>query len=629
MATKTALEKKIDNVFEKIIFISVKSIGKIFLLVSIIVLTLIKNTLKKGNEKFLFLITTIIIALYLVWKSNLNLGLYLYIIIPILCYFILRAFIITIISIISKYNKNIKIKILNKKHKNIVELFENKVSVVKVTQESITLFCKGLGVKTIQSKHDLLESYTGRHIKSITRSVNDLKYVILKFKKNTNYKKFYKFEEFINYLNQKLLDEMYLPFMTGIDENGVVQLNDLTKIKHLFVSGESDGGKSTIVNVILQSLMVLCNNIVFILIDLKEGIELSDYENFNNCIVIDRKDKLLKTLETVKNETTRRLREIRNTPNCKSITAYNTKSGKNMPYMVVVIDEIAEIKLGNEEYKIVEECLITILQQGRAGGVYVIGATQRPSANLLNSNVRAGFLYNIAFKVTTIETEKMTKLEDLKDLKVGEYKATFTDREEIYKGLLVLEEKNVKKKLPKCNLVFEILEKILTKTDQNIKIKCKENMTSSHKKDIKTRFLDKLFCHKLARKVFKSYFKSYSSQKISITFKSRIKQTENVVISEVERLKKILNNNENSVGNKTIETSGITFEECMKYLYKNKTKNNTVPAIKMTISDLKIGDKKLRAFKVDGAKKELLYLSSKTNYSININSKLWEDILKK
>jgi hypothetical protein len=362
------------------------------------------------------------------------------------------------------HHRNTKIKLLNNKHKKICMMFDNKVNVLSVKKDMVLLHSMELTEKDINSKFARLELYFNRKIAVIQQQEKNLRLYELKFYVKSKFKAKYLFDEYINYIKPSTINKMVLPFIMGVDEAENIHLEDLTKLCHMFISGESNTGKSCFLNQFIQSLMVFRNNILqFYLVDLKEGIEMSDYLGFKNCLIISNVEELVKIIKHLDAEMTKRLNIIKNTKYCKDILQYNKIASAKMNYIIFIVDEFATIKL-NGDSKEIEQKFISILQKGRAAGIYCIGATQRPSSEQINTNIRAGFLFNISLRVKTKETQRMTKILGTELLKVGEFKSDISSK--TLKTLFIDELTN--------NRVFEDLEFCCVDGKKFIQIKEKE-----------------------------------------------------------------------------------------------------------------------------------------------------------
>lgn len=209
-----------------------------------------------------------------------------------------------------------------------------------------------------------------------------------------------------------------LPMAMGATISNDVYIADLTKMPHLLVAGSTGMGKSVGLNTIIASILYKKHpaEVKFVLIDPKM-VEFSLYNKIEKHFlaklpgeedaIITNMDKVVPTLLSLCIEMDRRY-ELLKAANVRAVREYNekfvnmrlnpAKGHRYMPYIVVVIDEFADLIMtaGKE----VETPIARIAQKARAVGIHVILATQRPSANIITGVIRANFPGRIAFRVT-------------------------------------------------------------------------------------------------------------------------------------------------------------------------------------------------------------------------------------
>ena len=191
---------------------------------------------------------------------------------------------------------------------------------------------------------------------------------------------------------------------------------DLAKLPHLLVAGATGQGKSVGLNAIITSLLYRKHpaELKFVLIDPKmvefslynklEKHFLAKMESEDEAIVTDAK-KAVYTLNSLCTEMSNRL-ELCKKAHAKNIVEYNEKFTKRqlnpenghrfMPYIVVVIDEFADLIMTAKE---VEAPVMRLAQKARAIGIHLIVATQRPDVKVITGGIKANFPARIAFRV--------------------------------------------------------------------------------------------------------------------------------------------------------------------------------------------------------------------------------------
>jgi DNA segregation ATPase FtsK/SpoIIIE-like protein len=242
----------------------------------------------------------------------------------------------------------------------------------------------------------------------------------------------------------------------GVDRNGKFIIEDIMDLYHTFISGQVGGGKSTILNTMIQSAMYLCNNVSFILVDFKL-VGFGIYYKFNNCYCVEDYNDFKNTLVWLKDEMMKRYRKFRDL-GIEDIWQYHDL-GKKMNYILLVIDEMSNIKLsGNAKKKDddinIEDTLINILNMSRGAGIIIIAATQNPYAVEIKSNARNKFITNISARIAKRRVQEMTGVMGTENLQKGEFKMVSTKIKDLeFKSFLV-------KKDGKNNLVYDELEKL-------------------------------------------------------------------------------------------------------------------------------------------------------------------------
>jgi S-DNA-T family DNA segregation ATPase FtsK/SpoIIIE len=195
-----------------------------------------------------------------------------------------------------------------------------------------------------------------------------------------------------------------LTFALGRDVAGRAQAVDLAKMPHLLIAGATGSGKSVMVNALITSL--LCNatpdDVRMILVDLKR-VELAAYNGLPHLLVpvITEPEKAKAALKWAVNEMEGRYRRFAGAT-ARNIKAYNdgrADPADRMPYIVLVIDELADLMM--REGKHVEEPIVRLAQKARATGIHMVLATQRPSVNVVTGLIKANFPSRIAFAMAS------------------------------------------------------------------------------------------------------------------------------------------------------------------------------------------------------------------------------------
>ena len=192
-----------------------------------------------------------------------------------------------------------------------------------------------------------------------------------------------------------------IPICIGKDISGNIEVIDLSKTPHLLVAGTTGSGKSVFINTLLASLLYKFSpeDLRLILIDPKM-LELSVYNDIAHLLtpVVTEPKKAIIALKWVCKEMERRY-SLMNEENTRSLEGYNQKSSEKLPYIVVFIDEMADLMMtaGKE----VEHYVQRLAQMARACGIHLVMATQRPSVDIITGSIKANFPSRISFQVAS------------------------------------------------------------------------------------------------------------------------------------------------------------------------------------------------------------------------------------
>lgn len=193
-----------------------------------------------------------------------------------------------------------------------------------------------------------------------------------------------------------------LTFLLGRDVNGTAAFADLAKMPHMLIAGQTGSGKSVMINSFLTSLLYrnAPSNLKLILVDPKR-VELTPYNSIPHLLtpVIVEPEKCISALKWAVAEMERRYKLFAEVGK-RNIIEYNSaKPEENMPYIVIVIDELADLMV--IAAKDVETLIVRLAQMARATGIHLVLATQRPSVNVITGLIKANIPARIAFSVTS------------------------------------------------------------------------------------------------------------------------------------------------------------------------------------------------------------------------------------
>lgn len=225
-----------------------------------------------------------------------------------------------------------------------------------------------------------------------------------------------------------------LELAIGRDAEGTPVVADLAKMPHLLIAGTTGSGKSVMINSIITTLLMraLPEDVRLIMVDPKR-VELAGYNGLPHLYVpvVTEPKQAASALQWAVSEMERRLKLFERL-NVRKISTYNEKQAagefehydnppQKMPYLVIIIDELSDLMM--VAGKDVEASIVRIAQLGRAAGIHLIVATQRPSSNVVTGLIKANITNRIAFNVATgidsrviidqMGAEKLTGLGDM------------------------------------------------------------------------------------------------------------------------------------------------------------------------------------------------------------------------
>ena len=279
---------------------------------------------------------------------------------------------------------NIEIQVINVKHGPVVTLFEIlpaagiKINTIINLADDIS---RSMGVGAVRIAQIYGTQYLGVEVPNEQREAVTIKELLSDENfKNTSSK---------------------IPICIGKDISGKIEVIDLSKTPHLLVAGTTGSGKSVFINTLLASILYKFSpkDLRLILIDPKM-LELSVYNDIAHLLtpVVTEPKKAILALKWVCKEMERRY-SLMNEENTRSLEGYNDKSVEKLPYIVVFIDEMADLMMtaGKE----VEHYVQRLAQMARACGIHVVMATQRPSVDIITGSIKANFPSRISFQVAS------------------------------------------------------------------------------------------------------------------------------------------------------------------------------------------------------------------------------------
>ena len=200
---------------------------------------------------------------------------------------------------------------------------------------------------------------------------------------------------------QKMAAKGGMPVALGEDTGGEPVVSGLGDLPHLLIAGATGSGKSVCINSIVASLLLTNrpDRLRMLMVDPKR-VELTPFNGIPHLVapVIVDTDEVLIVLRAIQNEMLHRYKLMEGI-GVRNIEGYNKKASEHIPYLMIIIDELADLMMA-AAYE-VEQGLVRLAQLGRATGIHLILATQRPSVNVVTGLLKANIPARIAFAVAS------------------------------------------------------------------------------------------------------------------------------------------------------------------------------------------------------------------------------------
>lgn len=195
--------------------------------------------------------------------------------------------------------------------------------------------------------------------------------------------------------------EFEMPLVLGKDIAGHPVITNLADMPHLLIAGTTGSGKTVCVNCLILSMLYKLspNELKLVMVDPKM-VELAPFNGLPHllCPVVTDAKKAAVALNWIVGEMEDRYQLLAK-EGARNITSYNQKQEAKMPYIVVIIDELADLMIVSRDQ--IETAITRLAQLSRAVGIHLILATQRPSVDVVTGVIKANFPSRISFKVAS------------------------------------------------------------------------------------------------------------------------------------------------------------------------------------------------------------------------------------
>jgi len=210
-----------------------------------------------------------------------------------------------------------------------------------------------------------------------------------------------------------------LSFPIGKDADGHFYIADLFKSGHILAGGQTASGKSSFTEGSLILSLIYRNSpddLKLIIIDPRQ-VQFSQYDGLPHllCPIITDSDNAKSILEWLLNEMAERYSTLSENRGVMNINDYNNSGKGHMPFIVLIIDEVADLMMANGKY--FEMAFVRLLQKSRAVGIHLYISTSRPDPAVLPGLLKANFSTKIAFLTASrLDSRRMLDVNGAEDL---------------------------------------------------------------------------------------------------------------------------------------------------------------------------------------------------------------------
>jgi S-DNA-T family DNA segregation ATPase FtsK/SpoIIIE len=199
--------------------------------------------------------------------------------------------------------------------------------------------------------------------------------------------------------------ELAVPLNLGITMTGAPLVEDLAELPHFLIAGTTGSGKSTLMNTIICSIIATKSpNEVQLVVSDTKGVEFTAFSKLPHLMypIATSAEQSFKNMEFLVEEMNTRLSMIGKL-GWKNIHEYNKAVHKPLPFIVMIVDELADVLAhkgeGRGQTKIATETLNLLAQKARASGIHLLAGTQRPSVNIVSGSIKANFPARLSFRL--------------------------------------------------------------------------------------------------------------------------------------------------------------------------------------------------------------------------------------
>lgn len=281
--------------------------------------------------------------------------------------------------------------------KNSEDRFPRIINRIRIDKDSLKMRIdpKGLGVSDFEAKKDQLEGlFKEGIIEQISRAKGDQSKIEILFSKA-------ELPKLIRFSDLEMSQVSKDHFVVGMTKNGVIT-QDIAELPHMLIAGMTGSGKSVFFKQVLMSLLGSTPKLKMYLIDLKGGLEMTDFKDSERVEIISNVKDAVDVLESVKNEMEDRFEYLKSIQK-KTIVPERD----NMPRIVLGIDECSVLYMkknkGSSDYQNkvrAREITDDIAKLSRAAGIHLVLATQKVTKETIDTSIQDNVAAKVCFKMS-------------------------------------------------------------------------------------------------------------------------------------------------------------------------------------------------------------------------------------
>lgn len=240
------------------------------------------------------------------------------------------------------------------------------------------------------------------------------------------------------------MDKMDIPFLLGADTKGKIKLVDYKTKYHTIVGGTTGSGKTNYIHSVLCGLLYANKNITYTILDIKKDMNM--YKGIDNVVYSDDTQTIKIILQNLVQEMEYRNELTSKLGYTKDIEKYNKHVENPLPYIVVVIDELADLLMSydTKEADDIQKLIQRLVQRSRSAGFRILLTTQKPTVKVINGIIKGNCSNRMGFMVDNAVDSRII-LDDSRAstiTSIGEFYFKSDNKFTLYKGVFISDEEH-------------------------------------------------------------------------------------------------------------------------------------------------------------------------------------------